>query len=523
MIFHSDSNPGNSPGDSEDHHNPILPKTITQRVFKGLFWTFTGTGAEFVLQAGTLLLLARLISPEEFGVVGAALVVVNFSSIFSQLGIEAALVQHPNLETRHVRTGFTVSLFFGLVLTVLVILVAPVVAAFFHMQQLINILYVLSSVFLLQGISVAAESLLKRQLSFRLLASIEVASFAIGYGVVGVVLALLKYGSWALVGATLIQALIKSILLLLFQRHRKGFFLNKQTLKELFYFGSGLTMGRVFLYFAIQGDNMVIGRWLGAETLGIYGRAYQLMVLPASLFGRAVDKVLFPALAKVQDSSQHLAVAFKRGMALTALFVLPANAVMFIMAPEIIYVLLGPAWQEVIIPFRILAVGMFFRTGYKVTNTLAKAKGAVYHLAWRHGLYGAMVLVGSWFAYPYGISGVAMAVVGALVIYFFLMTGLSLRITGVSWMELLKSQMPAFYSTFMIILLTWLLVYLFRGCNFPAISILGIVSTANCLFLVVFYRFFPKKIVGEDGVWFAKTVLHTLNSRFGNHEHKKME
>ena len=513
MIFKPNSNFDSSSVDSTDHLNSLKTKNITQRVFKGLFWTFTGTGAEFVLQAGTLLLLARLISPEEFGVVGAALVVINFSSIFSQLGIGAALVQYPKLENRHIKTGYTLSLFFGLVLTALVIFFAPAVAAFFHMQQLINILYILSTVFLLQSISVVSESLLKRQLNFRLLAFVEVTSFIIGYGTVGVVLALLKFGSWALVGATLIQALIKSILLILFQRHHMGLFLNKQTLKELFHFGSGLTAGRVFLYFAIQGDNMVIGRWLGAETLGIYGRAYQLMVLPASVFGRAVDKVLFPALAKVQDSSQHLAVAFKRGIALTAIFVLPANAIMFIMAPEIIFVLLGPAWVEVIVPFRILAIGMLFRTGYKVTDTLAKAKGAVFQLAWRYGLYGAMVLIGAWLTLPYGVSGVAMAVVGALIIFFCLMTGLSMRITGVSLKELFKSQTTALLSTLMIIFLTLLILFFLRDSNFSEISTLIIVLIVNFLFLVVFYRYFPKKIIGEDGAWLAKTVLNLIKSK----------
>lgn len=523
MIFHPDTNPEASSGNSEDHLHSLKEDTITQRVLKGLFWTFTGTGAEFVLQAGALLLLARLISPEEFGVVGAAMVVVHFSIIFSQLGIGSALVQHPNLETRHIRTGFTVSLLFGLLLTVFVTLLAPVIAAFFQMQQLINILMILSIVFFLQGVSVVSESLLKRQLDFRLLTSIEVSSFAVGYGVVGVGLALLKYGSWALVGATLIQALMKSILLLFFQGHQKRLSLDKQTLRELFYFGSGLTIGRIFLYFANQGDNMVIGRWLGAETLGIYGRAYQLMVMPASLFGRAVDKVLFPALAKVQDSSQRLAAAFKRGMALTALFVLPASAVMFIMAPEIILVLLGSAWQEVIVPFRILAVGMFFRTGYKVTGTLARAKGAVYNLAWRHGLYGAMVLGGAWLVLPYGISGVAAAVVGALTIYFFLMMDLSLKITKVSWLELLKVQIPALNSTVTLLLLTWLLVSLLRRHNFPAIGILGIVSIANFLCLIIFYRYFPKRFIGEDGAWFAKTILKSINRQCGNLGHKNSE
>jgi len=136
---------------SEDHHHSQPEHSLTRRVLKGFFWTFTGTGAEFVLQIGFLLLLARFVSPKEFGVVGAALVVVNFSAIFSQLGIGSALVQHPNLEARHIRTGYTVSLLFGVLLMLIVILLAPLITAFFQMQELTNILIVLSIVFPLWG------------------------------------------------------------------------------------------------------------------------------------------------------------------------------------------------------------------------------------------------------------------------------------------------------------------------------------------------------------------------------------
>jgi len=495
----------------KNSNNADSEQSITKRVLKGLFWTSAGTGAEFVLHAGALLLLARLISPEEFGVVGAAMVVINFSVIFSELGIGSALVQCPRLDEKHLRTGFTISLLFGLLLTLLVLLLSPVIAAFFQMPKLKTILMVLSIVFFLQGMSIVAESLLKRDMDFRKLTAVEVSSFALGYGITGVVMAFLGYGVWALVGATLIQALVKSTLLIVIKGHRKRLLLDKKTLNELLTFGSGLTMARIFLYFANQGDNLVTGRWLGAESLGIYGRAYQMMVMPASLFGKIVDKVLFPALAKVQDSPQRLAKAFKQGMAITGLIVLPSSAVMFILAPEIISVVLGPVWQKVVVPFQILAVGMFFRTGYKVTGTLARAKGAVYNIAWRNGLYGVMVLAGSWLALPYGLSGVATAVVVALTIYFFLMTTLSLRITKLGWLTLIKAQIPAFNSMVIMVFSTWAIVSLLRDNNFSAIAILSIIAAVIFLHLIIFYRYFPLVFIGKDGVWLVSVIVDSIS------------
>jgi len=184
---------------------------------------------------------------------------------------------------------------------------------------------------------------------------------------------------------------------------------------------------------------------------------------------------------------------------------------MFILAPEIILVVLGPAWQKVVAPFQILAVGMFFRTGYKVTGTLARAKGAVYNIAWRNGLYGVMVLAGSWLALPYGLSGVATAVVVALTIYFFLMTTLSLRITKLGWLTLIKAQIPAFNSMVIMVFSTWAIVSLLRDNNFSAIAILSIIAAVIFLHLIIFYRYFPLVFIGKDGVWLVSVIVDSIS------------
>lgn len=488
---------------------------MTKQILRGLFWTFTGTGLGFVLQAIVLVVLARLISPEEFGVVGAAMVLVNFSTIFSQLGIGSALVQHPNPEDRHLNTGFTLSILLGLLFTILITLVSPFIASFFQMEALTEILMSLSLVFFLQGLSVVAESLVKRELNFRLLTVIDVSSFIVGYGIFGIGLAIMQFGPWALVGATLIQTMMKSGLLFLIPLHKKRIRLDMNAVKELFYFGGGLSLGQICLSFATQGDNFIVGRWLGAEALGIYGRAYQLMVMPASLFGRIVDKVLFPALAKMQDSKTNLAIAFKRCIGLIALCVLPSSLVMFILAPEIIVVLLGPSWRGVILPFRILALGMYFRTAYKITGILARATGAVYNLAWRHALYGTMVLMGAWVARSYGIAGVAFAVVCALLVYYLLMISLSLRITQISWREFFYFQRPAFNLTIILIILSWGVALPFRLKEYASISILGIALSAICLCLIMCYRYAPRRYFGDSGIWLIKLLNENISKLLG--------
>jgi hypothetical protein len=157
---------------------------------------------------------------------------------------------------------------------------------------------------------------------------------------------------------------------------------------------------------ALRADQLVVGRWLGAEALGIYGRAYCFVGMPANLFGTVVDRVIFPAMAVVQDR-QKLAEAYSRAVGLVALTTIPLSAVLFALAPEIVRILLGPHWDSVVTPFRILVTVLIFRTSYKMSDSLARATGAVYRRAWRQWLYAGAVFLGAWLGQFWGTAGVA--------------------------------------------------------------------------------------------------------------------
>ncbi|NUN24154.1 MAG: oligosaccharide flippase family protein, partial [Candidatus Jettenia caeni] len=265
-----------------------------------------------------LAILARLLTPKDFGIVSAAMVVVRLSEVFAQIGIGPAIVQRQDLKTVHLRTGFTISCLSGLSLTGLISSLAPQISVFFHMEELIPVIRGVSLVFLFQGISLVAESLLQRELQFRWLAIIQSLSYAVGYGIVGISLAFLGFGVWSLVIAYLSQMAFKSIFLLKVKPHPKRLALERRAIAELMYFGGGFTLARIGNAIAGQGDYLVVGRWLGANALGLYSRAYQLMTIPAMLFAKILDTVLFPAMAQIQTQPERLRVAYRRGVALIA-------------------------------------------------------------------------------------------------------------------------------------------------------------------------------------------------------------
>lgn len=493
--------------DVED--NEKAQRGLSLRTIGGLFWTFSGSGLQYVLQLIVLITLARLLTPADFGIVGAALVIISFSAIFSELGIGPAIVQRSDLKQKHIRTGFTVSLAFGALLTLLICGLASAIAVFFAMDDLAPVVRILSFVFVLHGISVVSESLLLRNLRFKELAGIQLTSYVFGYAAVGVILAFHGFGVWSLVWANLAQAASKSLLFLIIQPHARKPLLDRTAFFQLLHFGAGMTMAQIANRFALQGDNLVVGRWLGAEALGFYGRAYQLATIPASLFGQAVDKVVFPALSKVQHEPERLVSAFRRGSGLTALLVLPASAVLFILAPEIVRVLLGSAWVELILPLQVLAVGTFFRTAYKMSASLARAKGAVYQIAWRQGVYAGLIIMGAWVGQFFGLEGVAVGVVIALAIHFALMSHLSLSIVRLDWLDFARLHIPALKLTVFTVLLTMAVSNACRALILPDFAVLCMTGL-SILGALGFIVLCVPRALGEDGLWFLGLMLQRM-------------
>jgi O-antigen/teichoic acid export membrane protein len=484
--------------------------TITNRTIKGIFWVFLGTVVQGIVQVLALVVLSRLVLPREFGLANAAVIVIGVSTLFSQIGIGPAIVQRPNLEERHIRTGFSVSLLLGLLLTTLTIFFAPMIASLMRMADLTLILQVTAPLFVVQSFFVIPNSILSRNMHFRIQTIVQIVSYAFGYGLVGIILALLKWGVWALVAAQMGQALLGSILTSIFQPYSKKLQIDKQSFKELFYFGGGFTIARIGNYFAGNVDNLVVGRWLGESALGMYSRAFQLIVMPANLFGQVLDTVLFPAMSAVQDSKSRLTSAFRRGVLFITVVVLPISVLSVILAPEIIRIVLGKNWENAIAPFQILSISILFRTSYKMSDSLARATGAVYDRAWRQILFALFVFAGAWIGTQWGLAGVATGVLLATCLNYLFMAHLSLKLISMSWKDFFKDQIPSFGFAVFSSLTIWGVVVWMRA--FSASSILVVLTSMLLMGILMGLGLWikPNFFLGADGLW----VLDMLEKNF---------
>jgi len=465
-----------------------------------MFWTASSNGLNGVLKIVVVVVLARLLSPADFGIVGAALIVIGFSAIFSQLGLGPALVQRRDLEPRHVQTAFAASVAFGLVLAGLLWVSAPAIARFFHIESSVEVLRALAWIFPLRGLSGVAECLVQRDLRFRWLATRDVISYALGYGLVGIVLAWVGWGVWALVAAQITQTALNAAILLSVKPPALHPRPSWRAFGELMNFGAGFTAARVANFLANQGDNLVVGRMLGPAALGLYTRAYQLMAVPTSLFGDVLDRVLFPTMAKVQGDAQRLAAAYLQAVASIALVMLPMGVVMTVLAPEFIIVLLGSRWADVIQPFQVFAIGLLFRTSYKMSDSIARATGAVYRRAWRQAIYAALVFTGAWIGSSWGITGVAIGVLASLIINFTLMADLSLAVAHTTWRRFAEAHLPAIVTALLAGTISWLTVAILRysGAS-PLICLLGASLVTGAAMALALWAL-PRHLLGPYGM-----------------------
>jgi len=480
--------------------------SLTNQTVSGMIWTAYGKVVYAVLQLVILGVLARLLVPDDFGVISAAAVVIGLSAIVSQLGLGPALVQRQQLEPRHIETAFTTSVLLGLALGALIWAGAPLAANLLRMPGVTPVLRALAWVFPLQGLGTGATSLLTRELRFRWLANLDVITYAVGFGGIGIVTALLGWGVWALVAAQIAQTLLRTIVLLTRYPPRFRQYADRGAFIDLMYFGGGFTLAKIANYFALNADKLTVGRFLGPAALGYYGRAYSLMSAPAYGFGTVLDTVLFPAMAKVQHDPERLRSAYRRGVALIALLVLPASLVMILLAPEIIHVVLGPKWTPVIAPFQILGLGMLFRTSYKMSDSICRSTGAVYRRAWRQVLYSALVLGGAMIGRNWGISGVAWGTLAAVTINFVLMADLGLKVGHLSWKGFWQAHQPAVMMTAVSVPLVYAATIALRLWIRSPVAILIAVAACFALTIVALVLLAPATFLGSDGQWVLGTM-----------------
>jgi PST family polysaccharide transporter len=351
---------------------------------------------KFVAQLGIGITLARLLPPEDFGIVGIAYIATGLASTLTDLGLGPAIVQ--------------------------------------------RVLESLALTFPVAGFGVTGGAVLTRQMRFRVLVKIELASSLLGFGATAVTMAAMGFGYWSLVGGTLVQTVLSSVLRFAVTCHDLRPLAARAELSDLFGFSAGVSLAGIVNYFALRGDSFAIGRLMSATSLGFYSRAYALMALPLTFLGSALSKVLFPAAVRVQDDPERFRRAYLTTYYLSLAVSVPISLGMVVLAPELIMSLYGPKWAPTIPLLQVLGLFGMFRMSYNNAAAFIHARGRAFGLVVSQIAYAALVIGGSFWAIPrFGLNGVAWAVGGAILAMWLMVVGMANRASTV--------PLPAFART----------------------------------------------------------------------------
>jgi O-antigen/teichoic acid export membrane protein len=332
-------------------------KDLKQRTARGAVVSVVAQAATFVLRISSMVILARLLLPKEFGLVGMVTAVTGFLALFKDVGLSMATVQRVSITEAQTSTLFWINAGLGVGLAVISAALAPVLAAFYTEPRLVWVTVALGTAFIFNGFGAQHRALLQRRMRFSTIALIDLGSLVVSTGA-GIASAALGLGYWALVVMAVSQPAATLLGVWVSARWKPGIPQRGCGVGSMLRYGGTVTLNTIVVYMAYNAEKVLLGRFWGAETLGIYGRAYQLINLPTENLNSTIGGIAFPALCRVQDDPVRLRSYFLKGYTLFLSLVMPLTMGSAIFAEDIIRVALGVKWGEAAPIFRLLAPTM---------------------------------------------------------------------------------------------------------------------------------------------------------------------
>jgi O-antigen/teichoic acid export membrane protein len=278
--------------------------TLTARAVSGLRWSSLGYAALLAANVVYTVTMSRLLDPVAFGLIALAQIVVLFAQFFVRMGLASALVQKPELSREDVRAASTAGVAVGVVCYGVVWVLAPMVSDLFRAPALTSVLRLLGVTFLFEGMAMVGMGLLRRQLRFRELSIITVATYVLGYVVVGISLALLGAGVWSLVVGALVSSGSQTVWQYALLRHPVRPVLRWKPYQYVCGYGMRLSGAHLLDYVGSNLDTFTVGRFASTAVVGQYSRGYYLAIQPVRVYlAQTLTNVLFPHLSRIQQDS----------------------------------------------------------------------------------------------------------------------------------------------------------------------------------------------------------------------------
>lgn len=353
--------------DNTSDLNQNKKPSLTSKVVKSAGWVFAEKFVGRIFEVIKAIVLARLLTPEYFGLFGLVMLAIIVIDTFSQTGMKAALIQHDGDTKKYLNTAWTVQVIRGLTIGAILFLTAPLVGWFFKDPRIVQLLRVMCIVPVTQGFINIAIIYFEKELEFQRQFLYEMISNIVSL-FVGILLAYMTRSVWALIWANIAGVIMRLIMSYVLLPYRPHFRLLKSQIFELFQFGKWISGYSMVLFGWQQLDKFFVGKVLGPGALGLYQLAQRISDMPISNIAIASVNFTFPAYSKIQYERERLKKAFLDIFETVMSLVLPIVVFIFFAASDIVYGLLGEKWQGSILPLKILSIAGFL-TAFDIIST----------------------------------------------------------------------------------------------------------------------------------------------------------
>lgn len=463
--------------------------TLKQKTISGLTWSFIDSAAGQGISFITGIILARLLSPKEFGLIGMLVIFIAVSQSFIDSGFRQALIRKQNCTQEDYSTVFFFNIAIGILFYILLFTCANSIGIFFHEPILKELIRVLGLVLIINSLTIIQSTILTKRIDFKLQTRISViASFV--SGIIGIYLAYTGWGVWSLVAAILIKSTINSFLLWFWNKWKPVFIFSKKSFEELFSFGSKLLASGLIDTIYRNIYYVVIGRYFSAVELGYYTRAEQFKSLPSSNLQSIISRVSYPVLSTLQDDIPRLREAYKKIIRSTMLITFVLMLGMAAVAKPMVLTLIGEQWEPCVIYLQMLCfVGMFYPL-HALNLNMLMVKG-------RSDLFLRLEIIKKILAVPVIIIGIAWGIkamiLGMMLLTlnaYYLNSYWSGQLIGYSFTEQIKDIFPSF-----ILALIMSVTVFIQGLilTLPPLPLLVVQLLTGALLIIAFSELFKFK------------------------------
>lgn len=428
--------------------------SFRQSLIHSTGWALVGNLSKYLIYFIVLIVLTRLLSPRDFGLMAMVFAFTGFAWQLNELGFGAALVQRKKIDERHRSTIFWLSLLIGIGLTIVLMLSAPLIAYFYGEPQLREIMLVVATYFTIGAGITVQIAILRRELAFRHLALIEMFSHTVG-GVFAISLAVAGVGVWSIVSQNLAVMSVRVVVMWLTTSWRPRFIFDMSVIRELMGFSLNLVGIKSLRYWIITADNILIGRFASAYALGIYTRAYAVMLQPLRQITWVVGGVMFSALSRIQDDLPRSKELVLHAQRLIAFLTMPMMLGLMVVADDFVLVLFGEQWRDTIPILRVLCVVAIVLPIVDTNDWVFNAQGRTdVHFRW--GIISGVITITAFvIGLNWGVLGVAVAY--AIVTYLLLYPNVVIagRLIGITFQEFILNVLDVLVAAGLMSVFVW--------------------------------------------------------------------